>query len=167
MRQLKIGLLLVIGSLLLAACGAGRVEIVRERGSDVFNITVELNEADVAQLVEEALAASGNPLLRSPVVALQSGQIEVTGQHDRRDGGGVVNGRILLTPSVQNETLMLAATEISIEGMDLSDERIAQFNENLAERISGRADRTPNVTLTAVSVTNNLLTLTLDATRNN
>ena len=167
MRQLKIGLLLVIGSLLLAACGAGRVEIVRERGSDVFNITVELNEADVAQLVEEALAASGNPLLRSPVVALQSGQIEVTGQHDRRDGGGVVNGRILLTPSVQNDTLMLAAAEISIEGMDLSDERIAQFNENLAERISGRADRAPNVTLTAVSVTNNLLTLTLDATRNN
>lgn len=167
MRQVKVAILFVLGSLLLVACGAGRVSIVRERGSDVFNITVELNEADVAQLVEEALAASGNPLLRSPVVALQSGQIEVTGQHDRRDGGGVVNGRIILTPSVQNDTLMLAATEISIEGMDLSDERIAQFNENLAERISGRADRTPNVTLTAVSVTNNLLTLTLDATRNN
>ena len=68
MRQLKIGLFLVVGSLLLAACGAGQVEIVRERGSDVFNITVELNEDDVAQLVEEALAANGNPLLRNPVV---------------------------------------------------------------------------------------------------
>ena len=167
MRQLKIGLLLVIGSLLLVACGAGRVEIVRERGSEVFNVTVELNEDDVAQLVEEALAASGNPLLRNPVVDLQDGQIEVTGEHERRDGSGVVDGRIVLTPSVQNDTLMLEATEISIEGVDLSDERIAQFNENLAERISGRADRAPNVTLTAVSVTDNLLTLTLDATRSN
>ncbi|MEZ4593650.1 MAG: hypothetical protein R3D55_21270 [Chloroflexota bacterium] len=167
MKQIKVMVLLVMGSLLLAACGAGRVEIVRERGSDVFNINVELNEDDVAQLVEEALATSGNPLLRNPVVDLQEGQIEVTGEHERRDGGGVVNGRIRLTPSVQNGILLLTATEISIEGVDVSDARIAQFNENLAERISGRADRSPNVTLTAVSVTDNLLTLTLDATRSN
>lgn len=167
MRQLKIGLFLVVGSLLLAACGAGQVEIVRERGSDVFNITVELNEDDVAQLVEEALAANGNPLLRNPVVDLQNGQIEVTGQHERRDGSGLVNGRILLIPSVQDNALMLEATEITLEGVEMSDERIAQFNENLAERISGRADRTPNVTLTTVTVTDNLLTLTLDAIRNN
>ena len=167
MRQVKIGLFLVVGSLLLAACGAGQVEIVRERGSDVFNITVELNEDDVAQLVEEALAANGNPLLRNPVVDLQNGLIEVTGQHERRDGSGLVNGRILLIPSVQDNALMLEATEITLEGVEMSDERIAQFNENLAERISGRADRTPNVTLTTVTVTDNLLTLTLDAIRNN
>lgn len=168
MRHVKLGLLLAVGSLLLAACGAGRVSVVRERGSDVFNVTVELNEDDVAQLVAEALTASANPLLRDPVVDLQNGQIEVTGTHERRDGGGQVNGRIILTASVQDEHLVLQATDINIEGVDVSDERIAQFNSNLAERISGRAaQRMPNVTLTGVTITDNLLVLTLDATRSN
>ncbi len=168
MRHVKLGLLLVVGSLLLAACGAGRVEIIRERGSDVFQVTVELNEGDVAQLVADALTASANPLLRDPVVDLQNGQIEVTGTHERRDGGGSVNGRILLTASVQDEHLVLQATEINLEGVDVSDARIAQFNNNLAERISGRAgQRLSNITLTGVSVSDNLLVLTLDATPRN
>lgn len=168
MRHVKLGLLLVVGCLLLAACGAGRVEIIRERGSDVFSVTVELNEDDMAQLVADALAASANPLLRDPVVDLQNGQIEVTGTHERRDGGGSVNGRILLTASVHDERLVLQATDINIEGVDVSDERLAQFNNNLAERISGRAaQRMPNITLTGVTISDNLLVLTLDATRNN
>lgn len=168
MRHVKLSLLLVVGSLFLAACGAGRVEIIRERGSDVFQVTVELNEDDVAQLVADALTASANPLLRDPVVDLQNGQIEVTGTHERRDGGGSVNGRILLTASVQDEHLVLQATEINLEGMDVSDERIEQFNNNLAERISGQAgQRLSNITLTGVSVSDNLLILTLDATPRN
>lgn len=168
MRQLTIAVLLVVGSLLLVACGAGRVDIVRERGSDVFNVTVELNGADMAQLVEEALQAGANPLLRDPVVALQNGQIEVTGTHDRRDGGGRVNGRIVIIPSVQNGTLLLEATEIQIEGVDVTDERIEQFNNNLAERINGRAEpRNRNITLKNVTVSDNLLLLTLDATPRN
>lgn len=168
MRHVKISMLLVLGSLLLAACGAGRVSIVRERGSDVFNVTVELNEDDVAQLVADALAASANPLLRDPVADLQNGQIEVTGTHERRDGGGQVNGRIILIPSVQDGHLVLTATEINIEGVDVSDERVAQFNNNLAERISGRAEqRDRNITLTNVTVSDNLLVLTLDATPRN
>ena len=168
MRLVKISLLLLVGSLLLAACGAGRVEIIRERGSDLFNITVELNEDDVTQLVADALAASANPLLRDPVVDLQNGQIEVTGTHERRDGGGQVNGRIILIPSVQDEHVVLAATEINIEGMDVSDERLEQFNNNLAERITGRAgQRTPNITLTGITVSDTLLVLTADATPRN
>ncbi len=168
MRHVKLGLLLVLGSLLLAACGAGRVSVVRERGSDVFNVTVELNEDDVAQLVADSLAASANPLLRDPVVDLQNGKIEVTGTHERRDGGGVVNGRIGLTPAVQDGHLVLTATEITIEGVDVSDERIAQFNENLAERISHWAEqRQRSFTLTGVTVSDTLMVLTLDATRNN
>ena len=168
MRHVKLGLLLVMGSLLMVACGTGRVEIIRERGSDVFNITVELNEDDVAQLVEDALEASANPLLRDPVVDLQNGQIEVTGTHERRDGSGAVNGRIILIPSVQDQHVVLAATEINIEGVAVSDERIEQFNNNLAERITGRVEqRTRSISLTGISVTDDLLVLTLDAAPRN
>ena len=70
--------------------------------------------------------------------------------------------------AVQNEHLVLEATEINLEGVDVSDERIEQFNSNLAGRISERAgQRLSNITLTGVSVFDNLLVLTLDATPRN
>ncbi len=159
-------LFLVVGSLFLTACGAGRVEIVRDRGSDVFNVTLELNEEDVAQLVTQALEASGNPLLRDPEVDLQDGQIEVTGTHQRRDGGGEVNGRIVIAPSVQNGGLVIEVLEIDIEGLTLSDARIQQFNDNLARRINNRLEqRNREITLTGVEVTDNLMVITFDASR--
>ena len=167
MRKLMM-FLLVAGSLFLVACGAGRVGIVRERGSDVFNVTVELNEADIAQLVEEALLAGTNPLLRDPVVDLQNGQIDVTGTHQRRDGSGEVNGRIVLVPSVQNGQLVIEAAEINIEGMDISDDRVEQFNNNLAERMARHTEqRNRTITMTNVSVTDELLRLMFDATPRN
>lgn len=168
MRQFMMILLLVSGSLFLAACGTGRVEIVRERGSDVFNVTVELNEDDFAQLVEEALLAGANPLLHDPVVDLQNGQIEVTGTYERRDGSGEADGRIVLVPSVQNGQLVLEAVEINIEGVAVSDERIEQFNDNLAERMARRIEqRDRDITVTDVSVTDDLLMLMFDTTPRN
>lgn len=165
MRKMMMVIVLVLGSLPLVACGAGRVEIVRERGSDVFNVTVELNEDDMAQLVETALS-NRNPLLRDPVVDLQDGQVVVAGTHERRDGNGEVDGRIVIAPTVQDGHLVLTVTEISIDGVDVDDARIQQFNDNLAERIERRLDnRTRELTMTAVSVTDDLLVLMFDAER--
>ena len=164
MHKLKMVLLLVLSGLLLTACSTGRVEIVRERGSDVFNVTVELNEADIAQLVEEALLAGANPLLRDPVVDLQNGQIEVTGMHEKRDGSGEVDGRLVIVPSVQNGQLVVEAVEIDIEGLAVSDDRIEQFNNNLAQRMARHIEqRNRDITMTGVSVTDDLLVLAFDA----
>ncbi|MBE2201553.1 MAG: hypothetical protein IAE79_23275 [Anaerolinea sp.] len=168
MRKVMVVLTMVLGGLLLTACGAGRLEIVRERGSDTFNVTMELNEGDVAQLVESALLAGTNPLLRDPVVDLQDGQIEVTGTHERRDGGGQVNGRLLIIPSVQDGLLVVEVAEMEIEGVAVSDERIEQFNDNLTDRITRRLEqRNRDITITGVSVTDDLLVLTLNVTRRN
>lgn len=168
MRKLIIILLLVSSSLPLAACGAGRVEIVRERGSDVFNVTVELNEADIAQLIEEALLAGANPLLRDPVVDLQNGQIEVVGTHQQRNGDGEVTGRMTIVPSIQDGILVVEVVDFSIEGVDVSDARIEQFNSSLAQRITRRTEqRNRDITMTGVDVTENLLVLTFDASRRN
>ncbi|MCB8965815.1 MAG: hypothetical protein H6660_02885 [Ardenticatenaceae bacterium] len=164
----KLWMVFVLGSLLLTACGAGRVQIARERGSDVFNVTVELNEDDIAQLVEGALAASANPLLRDPEVDLLDGQIEVTGVHERRDGGGDVNGRMVIVPSVQDGLLVVEVVELSIDGVDVSDTRIEQFNNNLEQRIGNRLEqRNRQISVTGVTVTDDLLILTFDASRSN
>ncbi|MEZ4645652.1 MAG: hypothetical protein R3E31_23450 [Chloroflexota bacterium] len=164
----KLWMVFVLGSLLLTACGAGRVQIARERGSDVFNVTVELNEDDIALLVEGALAASANPLLRDPEVDLLDGQIEVTGVHERRDGGGDVNGRMVIVPSVQDGLLVVEVVELSIDGVDVSDTRIEQFNNNLEQRIGNRLEqRNRQISVTGVTVTDDLLILTFDASRSN
>lgn len=164
--------LLVLGFILLSlplvGCGAGRVEIVRDRGSDMFNVMVELNEDEMAQLVAQALSAGANPLLRDPVADFQDGQIEVTGTHQRRDGGGNISGRIVIVPSVQDSVLAIEVTEVDIEGVSVSDERIAQFNERLAARLGSRLDQRPrDITMTGVTVTDTVLTLTFNVSRVN
>ncbi len=167
MRKLMM-LLLAMGSVVLVGCGVGQVEISRDRGSDVFNVTVELNEDDIAQLVEQALAASGNPLLRNPQVDLQEGQIEITGSHERRDGEGEVNGRIVIVPSIQDGVLIIEVVEVDIEGVPVSDDRIEQFNQNLTQRIQRRLERrNHDITMTGVDVADNLMTITFDASRRN
>lgn len=166
MRNLLIMISLIVSGLALTACGAGRVEITRERGSDVFQIMAELNEADIAGLVEQALDNRNDPLLKDPVVDLQAGQIVVTGTAERRDGGGEVDGRLVIVPSVVDGQLAIEITEVDIDGTDLNDDRIERFNNNLSDRLARRAEqRNRQINFTSVSVTDDLLTLSLEATR--
>ena len=165
MRKLMLVLVLAVSSLALSACGAGRVEIVRERGSDVFNVTVELNEADMAELVAQ-VQSNRDPFLQDVVVDLQAGQIEIAGTIEPENGGGAVNGRIVVVPSVQDGLLVFEVIEVDFEGIDVPQEHIDQFNANLAERIQNRLEnRQREITMTGVTVTDDLLVLTFDAER--
>ena len=95
-----------------------------------------------------------NPLLRDPKVDLQPGQIVINGEHDRRDGGGRVSGSVTMTLSVQNGALLAQITAADIEGLDMSDARIAEFNQRMAERMTARAGRdNPVVTMQSVTIT--------------
>jgi predicted RNA-binding protein with TRAM domain len=165
MRKLMLLVVLVLSSFSLAACSFGEVNITKERGSDTFHVTVALNEDDFAGMIAESQRADHNRFLQDPVVDLQDGQIKVSGVHEKRDGSGTVDGYMILVPSVQDGRLLLQAVEVNIDGMNASDEQIARFNENLAERLMHRQDnRRGDLEVTAVSVTNDLFTLTFDIT---
>jgi hypothetical protein len=147
-RQMILTMMFLL-PLLLGACNRAQVERNPEGG---VTVTVTLSEADVNLAIEQALAAGTDPLLRNPSVELANGVIIASGEHDRRDGGGRVSGSLTIRVSVVNGTLAAEITEADIEGFDLSDERIAAFNERLADGLARRSDQ-ENRLLTFESVT--------------
>lgn len=155
-------LLLILPLLLmLAACNRDNVDVQRN-GDGTATITVTLNEAEVNTMIETALNRADDPLLRDPGVDLQNGQMVITGEYDRQDGGGSVSGSLTLTASIDNGRLQLEVTSINIEGFDVTDERIAEFNESLAVLMSNRARQdNPRATLTSVSITEDTFSFSL------
>lgn len=152
MRRLLFVLLVV---LILPACNRD-VTIQPIDGTAV--ITVTLTEAEVNTLIVNVLANSDNPLLRDPVVDLQNGQIVISGEHERRDGAGRVQGTITLTLTATNGALSAQVTGATIEGFDLSDERIARFNGALQAQLAGRArEQNARAILDRVTITNDEL----------
>jgi len=154
-------LIVLLLPLTLAACNRDNVDVQRN-GDGTATVTVTVQEAEVNTMITTALTQMDNPLLRDPSVDLQNGRIVVTGQHERRDGGGTVEGTITLSVSVVNGTLQVQATDINIEGFDVSDERVAQFNGNLAEALAGRARQdNPRATLQSVTITDTTLSMAI------
>ena len=159
-------LLLTIAIFSLAACNRDNVSLQRNPQGGV-DITVNASESDVNTVISNALAKTANPLVRNPSIDLQNGQIVISGEHDKRDGSGQrVSGTITLVLSVENGALKAQVTAVNIEGYTADDQRIAEINQRIEQALQGRALRdNPNVNLTAISVTDNDLTFTLNATR--
>jgi hypothetical protein len=148
----------------LAACNRDMSIDVNPDGS--ATISISLTEAEVNTFVQNALNASNNPLLRNPSVDLQNGQIVISGEHERRDGGGTVAGTITLSATVVNGQLQVQITDVNIEGWDAGDERIQQFNDALEERLGGRArQNNGNATLESVTISNDSLSIQIRVRR--
>lgn len=148
----------------LAACN--RSVDVQRNDDGTADITVTLTESDINSAIEAALNEGDDPLLRDPEVDLQPGRIVVSGEHDRRDGGGRVSGSITLSVTVVNGSLNVEATAIDIEGFDAGDEALQEFNERLASRLGARAGRdNSNAQLTDVTITDDNLSFTLRVSR--
>ena len=155
-EKLMLKRLAILGVLMLGLAACNRADVSLERNANGgATITVTVSESEINTVIADALAVN-NPLLRDPKVDLQPGKIVVTGEHDQRDGSGRVSGSLTLTLSVQNGALMAAVTDAQIEGIDLSDARIAELNSRLAERLTTRAGKENRVVkMTSVTVTDN------------
>lgn len=157
-------LLLILIATLGAACDRGNIQVDRN-GNSSASITVTLTEAEFNSMINDALAGS-NPLLRDPIVDFQPGQIIISGEHERRAGAGRVSGTLTMTLSVQNGALLAQITAVNIEGLDLTDARITEFNQRLAERMTQRAGRdNPILTVQSVTVTADNVQVVFEARR--
>ncbi|MFN8528344.1 MAG: LmeA family phospholipid-binding protein [Anaerolineae bacterium] len=161
----RLALLMVIASALMIAGCRGNINV--QRGADgSLNVTVTLSEADVNAAITDALNTSANPLFRNPSVDLQSGQIVINGEHDRRDGGGRISGSVTVTPSVTNGVLSITVSSLNVEGLAATDAEVQAFNARIQEALARRVNRDhPNVALNAVTVSDTEMVIELNLRR--
>lgn len=157
-------LIALLVALALTACRRGELTNIERNPEGGVTVTARLTEADVNAAVTEALAQAENPLLRNPQIDLQNGVIVVSGEHERRNGGGTVSGSINVTLTVQNGAILAQVSNLNIEGLDVADERLTTFNQRLANGFTARANReNRQITVDAVTITNDAIEITITA----
>ncbi len=164
--KIRILLLCILTMTGLAACNRGNVTDVERDPNGGVDATVTLTEQEVNDAVIEALSKQANPLLHSPKIDLQAGQMVINGEHERRDGKGTVSGSLTVTISIQDGTLLPRITKTDIEGFDATDSRISEFNQRLVEVFNKRANLdSKQITFKAITLTDTNLSFTINVKR--
>lgn len=160
-KRIALLLLLTMG---LVACNRDNFS-AKGNPNGGIDITVTATESEINTSLRQVLSQSGSSALRNPSIDLQDGQIAITGEVERQNySGEYVNAEFVVTISVVDGLLSAQVTYANVEGWAADDTRITEINQRIAQALQGRAVRdNPNVTLTAVTITNDNLTFTLNA----
>jgi hypothetical protein len=159
-------ILFTITAILLVGCNRGEVSGVQRAPEGGVDATITLSEADINEVVASALAARPNPLLRNPQIDLQPGVLVISGEHDRRDGGGTVSGSLTAAVTLVDGRISVQVTAVDIEGLALGDDLIAQFNQGLSDALDGRLNRdNPVATIKSLTISDTSLEVVVNLQR--
>lgn len=155
----KLSVLLIVFLFAISAC---RANISR---NDNGSLTVETTITQL-ELQNAISAAIADPLIKNITVALQSGYISVSGERQRLNDASksdILTFRLDL--SVNNGELTSSISNAQLDGKPLEQNRVDNWNQTIANRISKLGQKNPNSTLQSITITPNLVTMTWNVTR--
>lgn len=151
--------LLILLALLVTACKA---DIAR---NDDGSLTVK-TEITQEQLQEVITSAISDPLVKNVTVSLQAGYVLVSGEHQRlNDAGKTDSLTFRLDLSVSNGQPTAAISNAQIDGVAIEQNRVDNWNQTIANRLSNFGGRSENATLQAIDITPESVIMTLNVTR--
>lgn len=151
--------LLLTLALLLTACKAN---IAR---NDDGSLTVEttMSQQELQEVISSSIA---DPLVQELNVSLQSGYVLVTGTRQRlNDASKIDSMSFRLDLSVSNGQLTAAVSNAEIDGVAIEQNRVNNWNQTIANRLSNFGGRSENATLQSVNVTPESVTMTWNVVR--
>ena len=120
-------------------------------------VGVEVTEAEIAQAILDGLADSEMDKLE---VDLQEGYILVRAEKEHPDGSGADNLSFRLDLGVSDGQLTASISEAQYNGEPIEEEKVALWNERIAERLERAARRRPNSELQSVTVDGEKIAMT-------
>lgn len=159
-------LLCLLLPFLLVGCNRDNMRNVERAPDGGVDITIEINQADVNDIVTRAIAAIPNELMRNPRAELQNGQIVVYGDRERIGGNERVQGSLTFTMVAQEGAILTQITDVTFDGLTIQDEVVRRLNDNLSQGFLRRAD--PNnrlVTVRSVTISPNNVRVVINAQR--
>ena len=150
----NISLLALIMLLSLSACKAN---VSR---NDDGSVTVETSVTQ-EQLQEVISSSIADPLVQELTVSLQNGYVSVTGVRQRlNDASKTDTMSFRLDLGVSNGELTASISDAQIDGIAIEQNRVDNWNQTIANRISMIDGGNRNATLQSVSVTPEQVTMT-------
>ena len=146
-------LLIACIALALSACEARLAR--NDDGSYTFETTI--SEADMQAAIKASLA---DPLIQELNVDLKEGYILASGTRKRLNSDRTDTLTFRLDLGVSAGQLTAAISNALLDGIPVEAERVALWNERIANRLGNAGSRNPNSKLQTVVVTESSATLT-------
>ncbi len=133
--------------------------------NDDGSVTVEttITQQELQDVISNSIA---DPLITNVTVTLQQGYVSVSADHQRlNDASKTDTLSFRLDLSVSNGQLIASITNAQIDGVVLEQNRVDNWNQTIANRLSNFGKRSEKSTLQSVSITPEIITMTWSATR--
>ena len=157
-KMLKPTLLILI-VLLVTACKA---DIARNDDGSL-SVKTEITQEQLQEVITSSIA---DPLVKDVTVSLQSGYVLVSGERQRlNDASKTDSLTFRLDLFVSNGQPAATITDAKIDGVAIEQNRVDNWNQTIANRLSNFGGRNENATLQAISVTPESVSMTWSVTR--
>ncbi len=151
--------LVLLGAVVLSACKANLSR------NDDGSVTVETSVTQ-EQLQEVISSSIADPLVQELTVSLQNGYVSVTGVRQRlNDASKTDEMSFRLDLGVSNGELTASISDAQIDGIAIEQNRVDNWNQTIANRLSMIGGGNRNATLQSVSITPEQVTMTWLASR--
>ena len=159
MKTYKLLTLMAAATLILGACKADFSR--NDDGSLTMETTV--TQEQIQETISSAIA---DPLIQDLTASLQNGYVSVSGTRQRlNDPGKTDTMSLRLDLGVSNGQLTASISDAQIDGVDIEQNRVDNWNQTIANRLSNFGGRSENATLQSVSVTPESVTMTWNVVR--
>ena len=154
MKTYKLLTLMAAATLILGACKADFSR--NDDGSLTMETTV--TQEQIQETISSAIA---DPLIQDLTASLQNGYVSVTGTRQRlNDPGKTDTMSLRLDLGVSNGQLTASISDAQIDGVDIEQNRVDNWNQTIANRLSNFGGRSENTTLQSVAITPEQVTMT-------
>lgn len=142
--------------------GACKANISRnEDGS--YDVETTISQQELQSVITASIA---DPLVKEITVSLQSGYVLANGERQRlNDSSRMDTLSFRLDLGVSNGQLTSSISNAQLDGIAIEQNRIDLWNQTIANRIAILGQKSPNTTLTSVSITPSAVTMTWHATK--
>jgi hypothetical protein len=153
MKKLSKLSLFFIVVLLVSACQRN----VTRNGDGSLTVTTSASQQELQDAIASAIA---DPLVKNVTASLQSGYVLVSGERQRlNDASKTDNLTFRLDLSASNGQLVASVSDAHVDDKTIEQNRIDNWNQTIANRLSNLGRKHENATLASVSVTAESVTM--------
>lgn len=155
--------LVLIAIFALAACDNVSVE-PGEDGETI--LTISLTEAEFNTLISAVLENADEPVVQDASVDFQDGQVVISGDYTREEGGQVSGSATMVIETVDG-VVNAEIVSVDVQGIEVTDERIDTLNQQISEALAElAAENNPAATLQNITITDDALQINIAISAN-
>lgn len=152
-------ILLVLVAIFTSACKSN----ISRNGDGTFTVDSTISQQELQDVISGSIA---DPLITNVTVTLQQGYVSVSANPQRlNDASKTDTLSFRLDLSVNNGQLAASITDAQIDGIAIEQNRVDNWNQTIANRLSNFGQKRENATLQSVTITPEAVTMTWNVTR--